>query len=168
MGGKLGITSNEIADTTGKRHDNIRRDIAERIGHLKNEGISVPVESTYIDGSNRVKPNYIMGRDFVSALMSGYDFGWGLEMAEAFRMLEEAVITPPPAPVLTYDEHMLVALQMADGKVKEQQKQITVMEPKAEFYDTVVASDKWVFLADIVKQSPVLPGHITLFHMHLF
>ena len=65
------ITSLEVAELTGKRHDHVMRDIKRLIS----QGVGVPSfgESSYKDGQNRKQPMYKINKEGALILASGYN-----------------------------------------------------------------------------------------------
>lgn len=64
----------EIAELTGKRHDNVLRDaraVVSQVNALKSEAI----ESVYKDGRGRDKPMLILDKHLTFTLITGYDTG---------------------------------------------------------------------------------------------
>ncbi|WP_212936934.1 Rha family transcriptional regulator [Bacillus hominis] len=63
---QLVVSSIDVAEITGKRHDNLMRDIKGYISTLEVSSdlraSNFFVEGTYIDGSNRVKPCFFLTR----------------------------------------------------------------------------------------------------------
>lgn len=75
---QLVVSSIDVAEMTGKRHDNLMRDIKGYISTLEVSSdlraSNFFVEGTYIDGSNRVKSCYFLtckGCDMVAFKMNG-------------------------------------------------------------------------------------------------
>lgn len=102
-------TSLDIAETFGKRHDNVMRDIRElecsdEFGLLNYE------ESTYINSQNKKLPMYYMTKDGFTLLAMGYSGDKAMRFKEAyirqFNAMEKALI----------------------GKMKEREKGIAVRQ----------------------------------------
>ena len=65
------MTSLEVAEITGKRHDQILRDIRDEKEKLISQGIfadHIFVEGEYIDKNNQRRPMYILTREGVLQL----------------------------------------------------------------------------------------------------
>ena len=74
---KQTISSREIADLTGKRHDNVLRDIRNL---LENTGQSTFALSSYVfelkeytNSQNKIQPMYLLNKKAGLLLASGYD-----------------------------------------------------------------------------------------------
>lgn len=70
---KIEMTSLELSEITGKRHDNVMRDIRNEIEALGEEAALIFEESTYKDVNNQNRPCYIFGRDGAMQLALKYD-----------------------------------------------------------------------------------------------
>ncbi|PDZ04046.1 hypothetical protein CON03_20390 [Bacillus cereus] len=75
---QLVVSSIDVVEMTGKRHDNLMRDIRGYLSVLEiNPDLGASnffVEGTYIDGANRMKPCYFLTRkgcDMVANKMTG-------------------------------------------------------------------------------------------------
>lgn len=80
LNGLPGMSSLEIAEITGKRHDNILRDIAKMLAeliepissNLRNE--IQHVETNYQDGRGRFQPMMVLDKELTFTLLSRYSF----------------------------------------------------------------------------------------------
>ncbi len=72
--GKVTITSNVIAELTGKLHKTVMRDIRVIIENIGAKEICTEVApSTYKDKANREKPNFVLTKEFTDKLLSKYN-----------------------------------------------------------------------------------------------
>lgn len=67
------MTSIELADITGKRHDNVLADVRKEIDSLGDEGLLIFKESSYRNSQNKEQPCYEFGRDGAMQLALKYD-----------------------------------------------------------------------------------------------
>lgn len=84
----LTMSSREIAELTGKRHDNVKRDINKMIFELDEDILKF--EGTYIDGSNRQQIEYRLDRDHTDCLLTGYSSVLRMKVIKRWRELESA------------------------------------------------------------------------------
>jgi Rha family phage regulatory protein len=70
---EIEMTSNELSDLTGKRHDNILFDIRKEIDALGEEGLLIFKESSYTNLQNKEQPCYKFGKDGAMQLALKYD-----------------------------------------------------------------------------------------------
>jgi phage regulator Rha-like protein len=83
------MTTIEIAELTGKRHDNVLRDaraIVAQINGLKSEAI----ETVYTDGRGREKPMLVLDKHLTFTLITGYDSGLRYNVVGRWIELEQA------------------------------------------------------------------------------
>lgn len=66
----ISMSSKEIADLTGKRHDNVVRDIRKMFTHLEINPLTF--EGTFRDGMNRLQTEYRLDKDLTLTLIAGY------------------------------------------------------------------------------------------------
>jgi len=83
------MTTVEIAELTGKRHDNVLRDaraIVDHVNALKSEA----VESTYKDRKGEPRPMLILDKHLTFTLITGYDTGLRYNVVGRWIELEQA------------------------------------------------------------------------------
>ena len=69
------MTSREVAEITGKRHDHVMRDIREELESLESEGLEGQLifgESSYKNSQNKEQPMFIMGREGAMQIATRY------------------------------------------------------------------------------------------------
>ncbi len=76
-------TSIDVADTFGKRHDHVLRDIKE-LGCSEKFRLSNFGESSYINLQNKRQPMYVMTRDGFTLLAMGYTGEKAMQFKEAY------------------------------------------------------------------------------------
>jgi hypothetical protein len=81
------MSSREIANLTGKRHPDVKRDIQTMASELK-----VNVSSfahIYLDGRNREQTEYLLDREHTDCLLTGYSAGLRMKVIRRWRELEQ-------------------------------------------------------------------------------
>ncbi|WP_063912554.1 Rha family transcriptional regulator [Pseudomonas sp. p21] len=89
MNNNVTMTSVEIAELTGKRHDNVLRDaraVLSQVNALKSEAI----EAVYTDGRGREKPMLVLDKHLTFTLITGYDTGLRHNVVGRWIELEQA------------------------------------------------------------------------------
>ena len=81
------MTSKEIAELTGKRHDNVLRDIDNILAHISSELSHGLQSSTYTD-NGRTYPMYVLDQDTTLLLLTGYDVTARMKVIKRWRELE--------------------------------------------------------------------------------
>lgn len=80
------MSSREIASVTGKRHDNVKRDILAMLKDLKADALSF--EDIYLDGRNREQVQYLLDREHTDCLLTGYSVGLRMKVIRRWHELE--------------------------------------------------------------------------------
>ncbi|MCS4284438.1 phage regulator Rha-like protein [Pseudomonas sp. BIGb0278] len=80
------MSSREIASLTGKRHNNVKRDIATMLADLKEDVLSF--EHIYLDGQNREQVQYLLDREHTDCLLTGYSPALRMKVIRRWRELE--------------------------------------------------------------------------------
>ncbi|AZP71731.1 Rha family transcriptional regulator [Pseudomonas poae] len=80
------MSSREIASVTGKRHDNVLRDIAAMLKDLKVDLLRF--EDIYLDGRNREQVQYLLDREHTDCLLTGYSAPMRMKVIRRWHELE--------------------------------------------------------------------------------
>lgn len=156
------MSSREIAQLTGKRHDHVMRDCDnlnatyEKLTHPK---IGV---SNYKDSTGRILKCYLLTKMQTFDLMTGYSLELRIKVNRRWEELEQTAGHKLPS---SFSEALMLAAQQAK-QLEEQQKQIEAAKPKVLFADAVAASKTSILigeLAKILKQNGIEVGQNRLF-----
>ena len=145
------MSSLEIAELTGKRHDAILRDIR----NLLSQGVGVHnfVETFYKDKSNRKSPCFNLTKKGCLILASGYDAKLRERIIDRWEELETEKRNGGYQVPTSFKEALLLAAHQQE-LIEEQQKQIELKQetielqqeeiqkaaPKVAYVDTVLQS----------------------------
>lgn len=113
----LSMTSREIAELTGKRHDNVLRDIDALIETLPSELRNGIKASTYVSGSPpREYRQFVLDRDSTYCLITGYDAVSRMRIIKRWQELEgkQAPALPPMTPSQIGKQCILDMLDVAE------------------------------------------------------
>ena len=150
--GMATMTSREIAEITGKRHDNIMRDIRVEKEKLDLEGIDTHLIfefSEYQDSTGRTLPQYLLSRDGVMMLAMKYDTITRYKITQKLNELENKMKLPA-----TYKEALLALVAAEEEK---EQLALAVTTLKVAVADTA----EKVLLADSLHlDTSVKIGHL--------
>lgn len=100
------MSSREIAELTGKRHDNVKADIRSMLADLKVDVLKF--QGIYLDSMNRQQNEYLLDREHTDCLLTGYSAAMRMAVIKRWRELEAQATPPAPA-----DLSKLEILQMA-------------------------------------------------------
>ncbi|RON05167.1 Rha family transcriptional regulator [Pseudomonas brassicacearum] len=81
------MSSREIANVTGKRHANVKRDIVAMLKELKVDVLNF--EHIYLDGQNREQVEYMLDREHTDCLLTGYSAPMRMKVIRRWRELEQ-------------------------------------------------------------------------------
>ncbi|WP_202033927.1 Rha family transcriptional regulator [Rhizobium rhizogenes] len=112
------MSSREIAELTGKRHPDVKRDIERMLSDLS-EDVS-KFAHIYLDSMNRDQTEYRLDRDLTETLLLGYSALLRLKVIRRLREMEAALAAPRP---MTTAE---IVLQNAQALVDFERRQSAV------------------------------------------
>lgn len=86
------MTSLEIADMTGIRHDNVMRDIARELGKI-GEGL-LRFEASYLNAQNKRQPCYALPGEYLLFIASAYDAKLRMQIIRHWAALNNGTAQP--------------------------------------------------------------------------
>lgn len=128
----LTMTSREIAELTGKRHPDVKRDIEVMMIQLQ-EDVS-KFAHTYQDAMNRSQTEYALDREHTECLVTGYN---AMLRMKVIKRLHELEGNQPPALPQTLPEALRLAADLAEEK-QQLESQLAIAAPKVQFVDSYV------------------------------
>lgn len=154
------MSSLEIAELTGKRHDVILRDIR----NLLNQGVAAHnfVETSYKDKSNRNSPCYSLSKKGCLILASGYNAKLREKIIDRWEELENAKQTGGFQIPQSYSEALMLAAKQAE-QIEQANRIINRLQPKADFADAAFTTDDKVDIGMAAKILKLGFGRNTLF-----
>lgn len=161
-------SSRQIAESFGKDHAHVLRDIDNLLaGESKNGLSSMFFRSEYTTIQNKKLPMYLMNRDGFTLLAMGFTgkaaLEWKIKYISAFNAMEKQLAQRPQ---LSRAELMAQALIAAHDELEHKDRQIAELTPKGIFADAVNASKKSILVGELAKllcQNSVQIGQNRLF-----
>ncbi|UDU18842.1 Rha family transcriptional regulator [Sinorhizobium meliloti] len=128
------MSSREIAELTGKRHPDVKRDIERMLIDL-GEDVS-RFAHIYIDSMNREQTEYRLDRELTETLLLGYSAPLRRKVIKRLRELEAAVASPRPLTTTETLIQMLTLQAEVERRQAEQAKAITAIDARVERVET--------------------------------
>ncbi|PCQ14505.1 Rha family transcriptional regulator, partial [Klebsiella pneumoniae] len=89
----ISMTSKEIAELTGKRHDNVIRDVRKMLDEIYPDGGLLSFEDTYVNTQNgETYSMYRLDRKHTFILVAGYSVQLRAKCYDHIQMLEQKVL----------------------------------------------------------------------------
>ncbi len=144
------MSSIEISVLTGKRHDNVKRDIDKMLIELEKKPSSFLRKSP--NGRNQIISEYMLPKEETLILISGYNIKMRAKIIKRWIELEEK------ENVINLPQSFSEALQLA----ADQAKQIEQQKPMVEFAKAIEGTQELISVGDFAKISGLF-GRNTLF-----
>ena len=139
------MTSREIAELTGKRHDHVMTDIRKMLNEL---GLTSPEFSGDLpDSYGRMQPGFQLPKRETLILVSGYSIPMRARIIDRWQELESK--QGPHIPQ-TYAAALLEAGRLA-LEVEQKNHLLAVQAPKVAFADRVAGDDKGVNIGNYAR-----------------
>lgn len=158
------MSSKEIADMTGKRHDHVLADIRNMFEQLQID--STEFSGQYKDSTGRTLPCFNLNKDLSICLVSGYNVQLRMAIIKRWNELEAQAQQNFAVPT-TFSQALLLAAQLEEQKeqlalqVAQQQQVIEVIQPKADVYDIIANRDNTYTIRDTAKLLKMRPKDLT-------
>jgi anti-repressor protein len=147
------VSSRQVAEDFGKRHDQVLRDIEKHIESLQEHQntkvwADMFVVSSYAAGTGKQYKEYYMSRDGFSLLVMSFNntrdvLQWKLKYIKAFNMMEAELNKP--------ELIMARALKLADSTINSLRIELKQQEPFVDFAKTVSKSADTISMGEMAK-----------------
>lgn len=135
----LTMSSREIAELTGKRHDNVMRDIRTMLTELYGEGGLLKFEDTHTNPQNgQSYPIFNLPKRETLILVSGYNVTMRARIIDRWQELETAQSSLPD-----FTNPAIAARAWAEQFERRQlaERELEASRPKIAFHDQVVIAE---------------------------
>ncbi|MGP0902929.1 phage antirepressor KilAC domain-containing protein [Serratia sp. CY76391] len=145
------MSSREIAELTGKRHDHVLADCRKMFESLNIQ--STEFSGDYQDARGRTYQEFLLDQDLTMTLVMGYSIPLRHKVAKRWRELESAA----PALPQNLPEALRLAADLAEEKqrlqshVNQLEHQVFEDAPKVEFHDKVAVAPGAMSVAQAAK-----------------
>jgi len=149
------MSSREIADLTGKRHDNVMRDAREMLAQLHGDGGILKFEDTHRNEQNgQTYPIYRLPKRESLILVSGYSILMRAAIIDRWQELE--VRSSAPTALSRMDLIRLAfdaerELETEREKTAALSHEVQEAAPKVAFHDAVAVAVNAISIADFAK-----------------
>ncbi|WP_225616687.1 phage antirepressor KilAC domain-containing protein [Variovorax sp. 38R] len=159
--GRLTMSSREIADLTGRDHDNVRRDIKNMA-----EQLSLSFEEK-VEPSTGGRPSriFLLPKRETLILVSGYSVELRARIIDRWQELEAGA--PPalnmrdPRQLVTAALQLIEVNQELQATIDQQQRKIDDDAPKVDGFERIARSDGSLCITDAAKTLQVQPRSLT-------
>ena len=147
------MSSLEIAELTGKRHDHVMVDIEKMLSDLGKAAPDFAGTAFYeVNNAKRSRKIYNLPKRETLILVSGYSVAMRARIIDRWQELEQKESTQFKMPK-TLSEALLLAGQQA-ALAEERQRLLEQQKPKVEFAETVGRSEGTLSIGEFAKLLP--------------
>lgn len=147
------MSSREIAELCGKRHDHVKRDIEKMLSDL---GEDAPkFGDIYFDSMNREQTEYRLDRELTENLLLGYSATLRRKVLARLRELEG--ILADPAKALTDPVVLRTYLLQNVEKVIALEAEVTQLRPAQEALERIATADGSLCITEAAKALQLRP-----------
>ncbi|ALE02889.1 Anti-repressor protein [Bartonella ancashensis] len=142
------MSSREIADLCGKRHDHVRRDIKQMLEELYPKRDILKFEDIYLDARSRPQHCHHLPKRECLVLVSGYSTALRAKIIDRWQALEAQV----EAPCVDYSspEAVLGVLTYLKNENERKDNVIAELQPKAKALESLKRIS-YFFLDNVVS-----------------
>jgi anti-repressor protein len=148
-GSPASMSTKEIAELTGKRHDNVMRDARAMLIELHGENDLLKFEGVYLGGNGEQRPCFNLPKRETLILVSGYNLVMRARIIDRWQELEAA--QPDPMAMLNDPAAMRGILLSYTEKVIALEAKVESDAPKVAFAEQVAAAPDAISLAQAAK-----------------
>lgn len=146
----LTMSTIEIAELTGKRHNDVMRDVRNMLEQLNVDAAQFCAPQTY--GNNNTREVYNLDKEHTLCLVSGYNVQLRMAIVKRWNELEQQAKQGLQLPNFT-DPIAACEAWMVQYKKSTELEGIVFREaPKVEFYDSFVDAKELLTMEEAAKQ----------------
>ena len=141
--GNQTMSSKEIAELTGKRHDHVMRDIRVMLAEIHGEDGLPNFGASYLNEQNKPQPCFNLPKRETLILISGYSVKMRTRIIDRWQELE-ARQTLTPAQLILAQAQALVAQEQRVSAIEEKVRLIEATMPREQDYFTVIGWARYI------------------------
>ncbi|AHF74191.1 putative DNA-binding protein (Roi) [Candidatus Sodalis pierantonius str. SOPE] len=158
----LPMSSREIAELTGKRHDHVLRDCRKMLEALNIQ--SPQIWGDYQDSSGRIYQEALLDQDLTMTLVMGYSIEIRHKVAKRWRELEKQLAIPAdPIQMLNDPAAMRGILLTYTEKVIALENKVEEIAPDVKALHRIAKSDGGMCITNAAKELQVRPKDLFAF-----
>ena len=146
------MTSNKIAEMTGKEHKIVMRDIRNLIESMKSESTELhpqDIKETTYQGTRRLEKNYTLSKDGVMLLITGYSVSHRMKLIKYCNELEKQLQNQFQVPT-TFKEALILAVKQQDH-IEKLELKIENDKARVGFAETIEKASSDILFRDMSK-----------------
>lgn len=150
------MSSVEIAELTGKRHDHVMTDIDKMLSELEIQSPEFSGEQTF--ANNRKRKIYNLPKRECLILVSGYSIQLRTKIIDRWQELESQA--QPPSTLNPTNMSRLQLLEMAMQAEQERlalEQQVQEMQPDVQALERIAKAEGSLCVTDVAKQLQIQP-----------
>lgn len=140
------MSSIEIAELTGKRHDNVMADIRRMLVEIQ----SPEKSGDYQDGRSRTQPCLLLDKEETICLVSGYSAALRIRIIRRWQELEQQAHQPAMMIPQTLPEALRLAAELAEQNM-ELERKVALDAPAVAFAKQIASVEKGITLSAFAK-----------------
>ena len=140
------MSSIEIAELTGKRHDNVMADIRRMMVEIQ----STEKSGDYQDGRGRTQPCLLLDKEETICLVSGYSAALRIRIIRRWQELEQQAHQPAMMIPQTLPEALRLAAELAEQNM-ELERKVALDAPAVAFAKQIASVEKGITLSAFAK-----------------
>jgi len=148
------MSSREIAELTGKRHDHVMRDTRKMLVELHGESDLPKFGGVYSGGNGEDRPCFHLPKRESLILVSGYDLTMRAKIIDRWQVLEDRA---SPTAMLSDPSSLRALLLENVEKVIALQGAVEEMRPQVQALERIAISDGSLCITDAAKTLQVQP-----------
>lgn len=161
-GSPASMSTLEISDLTGKRHDHVMRDARKMLVDLFGKDAVPKFGGSYVGQDNTRRPCFDLPKRECLILVSGYSVDLRAKIIDRWQALEAHQQAAPMLALNDPASLRALLLENVEERIKLAQ-QVAALAPKVEAFDRIASAEGSLCVTDAAKSLGVRPKDLTDF-----